>query len=219
VPRRNRVTPFGAIEADPARGTLMGNRGILHDATGALGRALWRHPHWVACLLRFKDLHREVLQPGTWTELFFLDEAVAFAAGHRPCAYCRRADYNRLIAAWRRAHDMAEGAPLGFNAIDRDLHRARVVPRTRRRRVFEARLGALPSGTFVDVGGAAWLVRGDRLLRWSHAGYDAARALDPEARVSVITPEPVVAAFRAGYGPALHPTAANWTGTTSPREG
>ncbi len=210
MPHRNRVTPFGTIEAVAQRGTLMGNRGILHDAHGVLGPALWRHPHWVACALAFKGHHREVLQPETWTELFFLDEAVGFAAGHRPCAYCRRADYLRFVAAWRRAHGLANEAPLGFKDIDRALHRARVVPRRREQRRWPAVLGDLPTGGFVSRSGCqgeAWLVADGGLLRWSHAGYDRSEPIDAKENVTVLTPAPTVAVFEAGYAPTLHPTA------------
>ncbi|MEX2647843.1 MAG: hypothetical protein WD673_02380 [Alphaproteobacteria bacterium] len=210
MPHRNRVTPFGTIEAVAERGTLMGNRGILHDAHGELGPALWRHPHWVACALAFKDHHREVLQPGTWTELFFLDEAVSFAAGHRPCAFCRRADYRRFVAAWRRAQGLTEDASLGFSDIDRALHEARVVPRRREQRRWPAVLGDLPTGSFVSRSvrlGEAWLVADGKVLRWSHAGYDRSVTIDAKENVSVLTPAPTVAAFEAGYAPMLHPTA------------
>jgi len=210
MPRRNRVTPFGTIEAVAERGTLMGNRGILHDAHGVFGPALWRHPHWVACLLAFKDFHREVLQPGTWTELFFLDEAVSFAAGHRPCAFCRRADYNRFVTAWRRAHGLTADAPIGFKDIDRALHGARVVPRRREQRCWPAVLGDLPTGSFVSRSGRqgeAWLVADGRILRWSHTRYDRSVTIDAKENVTVLTPAPTVAVFEAGYAPSIHSTA------------
>jgi hypothetical protein len=147
------------------------------------------------------------MQPGTWTELFFLDEPTAFAAGHRPCAYCRRADYNRFVAAWRAAHGLGAADPLGFRAIDRALHAARAVPRRRLQRTWVARLGDLPDGTMVDRDGArhaAWLVARGRLWPWSHFGYGAPAMLDRGEDVTVLTPEPAVAAFRAGYAPAPH---------------
>ena len=206
MPRPNRVTPFGAFEATAARGTLMGNRGILHDERGVIG-APWRHPHWVACVLSFKGARRAILRPGAWTELFFLDEPTAFAAGHRPCAYCRRADYRRFVAAWRVAHGLAPTERLGFQAIDRALHAARAVPRRRLRRTWIARLGALPDGAMVDRDGGghqAWLVADGRLWPWSHAGYGAPAPFDPDIEVTVLTPAPTVASFRAGYVPRWH---------------
>jgi hypothetical protein len=212
LPHPNRVTPFGAFEATAARGTLMGNRGILHDEHGVI-RVPWRHPHWVTCRLAFKGAWRRVLTPGTWTELFFLDEPTAFAAGHRPCAYCRREDHRRFVAAWRAAHGM--DAPHDFRAIDRALHAARAVPRRRVQRTWTSRVGDLPQGTMVDRDGQrrqAWLIAGGALRPWSHAGYGAPEPLDAAATVTVLTPEPIVAVFRAGYAPAPHASAGGTAG-------
>lgn len=206
MPRQNRVSPSGRIEASDARGTLMGNRGILHDALGRLGTARWRHPHWIACRLAFKDRHREVMTPGRWTELFFLDEATALAAGHRPCAECRRDDYRRLAAAWVTAL----GGPASAPAIDRALHAARIEPGTRHQRTWRASIGSLPLGSFVALPerpDEAWLKLKDRLRRWSHHGYDATLAVVPAHEAIVLTPHPLVAVLAAGYVPALHPTA------------
>ena len=203
MPRQNRVTPEGRLEAVAARGLLTGNRGVLHDASGAMGQARWRHPHWIACLLRFKDSERRrINEPGRWTQLFFLDEAVALAAGHRPCAYCRRADFNRFLDAWETAFGRRARVP----EIDALLHAARVVPRTRRQVTHRAGLENLPDGCFVRWETGPHLVLGDRLWRWTHAGYDAWRPRGAGA-VEVLTPAPLVAVLRAGYRPLLHPSA------------
>lgn len=208
MPRQNRVTPFGLIEASDARGTLMGNRGILHDSEGALGVARWRHPRWIACRLAFKGRRRALLTPGRWTELFFLDEATALAAGHRPCAECRRADYLRFRAAWAAAL----GEPGGAAAIDRALHAARVDPRTRAQRTWRAALGELPAGAMLvlpERPGDVWLKPGEATLRrWTHHGYAEALAAEPRAEVIVLTPRPLAAVLAAGYAPALHPSVA-----------
>jgi hypothetical protein len=141
MPLRNRVTPMGDIIADAARGTFVGNRGILHDASRRLGTARWRHRSWICCRLTFKNRRREVMAPGRYTELFFLDEATALAAGHRPCCECRRDEFRAFQAAWRHA----AGAPnASAGAIDRVLHEARVDPRTRRQIRFEASLDVCP---------------------------------------------------------------------------
>jgi hypothetical protein len=208
MPLQNSVTPMGDIVADAARGTLMGNRGILHDASRRLGTARWRHRSWICCRLRFKDRRREVMAPGRYTELFFLDEATALAAGHRPCCECRRDDFRAFQAAWRHAVDTPDAsAP----AIDRVLHKARVDPRTRRQARFEAALDDLPDGAFVllpDDPSSPILSLGERLLPWRPAGYGAPRPRPPGIRCLVLTPRPTVAVLRAGYAPALHPTAA-----------
>ena len=208
MPHPNRVTPFGAFEATPARGSLTGNRGVLHDAAGVIGRARWRHPHWIACALSYQGWRRRILQPGRWTELFFLDEATAFAAGHRPCALCRRADYQRFRQAWAFAE--AAAGPLSAAAMDAALHAARLTDRRpRRQRIWERPGADLPDGTMValpDEPGAAWLLWHGGLHRWRHDGYGARRAVPP-GDVAVITPRPVVAAFAAGYRPAVHESA------------
>ena len=196
---QNRVTPAGEIIADPARGTLMGNRGILHDARQRLGVARWRHPHWIYCRLSFKGRRRMVMAPRRYTELFFLDEATALAAGHRPCCECRREDFLRFQAAWRRAF----GQHALAGAIDRALHRARVEPRSRRQIRLEAGLDDLPDGTFVllpDAASFPMLVEGDRLHPWSPSGYGPPRGRG-SGRVSVLTPAPTLAVLRAGYAP------------------
>lgn len=200
-PRRNRVTPEGELVADPARGLLMGNRGILHDAEGRLGVARWRHKHWICCVTAFKGRRRPLMAPGAWTELFFLDEAVALAAGHRPCAECRRADFLDFRAAWAAA-----GLP-GRRAgeIDAALHPARVT-RARVQVTHRAEAAGLPDGSFIGWQGAAHLVRGGAVRRYSPAGYGPPLPR-PVGLVTVLTPAPVVDVLAAGYRAALHPTA------------
>jgi hypothetical protein len=187
----------------------MGNRGILHDDDGRLGLARWRHPHWVTCLLAFKSRWRPVMTPHAYTELFFLDEATAFAAGHRPCAECRRPDYLRFLDAWAKTTGLADRSSLRAVAVDEVMHAQRIRPGSREQVTYGARLASLPDGTFVRIPGDphAWVIAGAKILRWSHGGYDLARprrAID----VEVLTPRPSVAAFRVGYRPQLHPTAA-----------
>ena len=214
MPLQNRVTPGGEIIADPARGTLMGNRGILHDANGRLGAVRWRHPHWICCRLAFKDRRRPVMAPGRYTELFFLDEATALAAGHRPCYECRRADFLRFQAGWKHAFpDTDASAPV----IDRALHRARVEPRTRRQIRFTAPLDGLPDGTFVilpDDPSPPLLVLGAQVFPWHPSGYAPPRPRLAAIKVLVLTPRPTVAVLRAGYTAAVHPSA----GEVPPRQ-
>ncbi|WP_349368321.1 hypothetical protein [Salinarimonas sp.] len=201
MPRQNRVTPFGEIVAAPERGALMGNRGRLHDAHGRIGRARWRGKAWIACLTAFRGRRRTLMAPGSYTELFFLDEATAFAAGHRPCAECRREAFSRFAAAWRAGHGLAPDAPLRAPDIDAALHAARIDPATGAQRRTPARLGDLPDGAMVARDGAALLWWAGRLLPWSHAGYGAARPADPGETVHALTPAPFLAAFAGGYRP------------------
>jgi hypothetical protein len=199
MPLRNRVTPQSELVADPARGLVYGNRGCLHDAHGRIRRR-YNGKRWIACRLEFKGWHRAPLQqPGRFTELFFLDEATAFAAGHRPCALCRREDYNRLVAL------LGMG---GADAIDDRLHSERVDPHTRGQLHHEAPFDDLPDGTFVLHEGEPWLVVGGDLLRWTAAGYSA-RTVRPRGRALMLTPPTLVEVLRSGWQPLvpfLHPS-------------
>jgi len=200
MPLQNRVSPFGEIVAEPWRGGLMGNRGILHDAERRLGRSRWRHRAWIACALAFRGRRREPMTPGRYTELFFWDEAVSLAAGHRPCWECRRAEARRFREAWDAA-----GLPGATAAeMDRELHAARVT-RDRRQVTHEAELSELPDGVFLTwpAAPAAPLLKWDGTLwRWSGEGY-AAAGRAARGTVRVLTPAPAVAAIRAGYAPMV----------------
>ena len=209
MPRQNRVTPFGEIIATPERGTFMGNRGVLHDAEGRIRRA-WQLKRWIVCVLEFRGRKRQVMTPGRYTELFFLDEATALAAGHRPCAECRHARFLAFCNAWRTAHP-AEGRSSRPTAdeIDDRLHAERLAP-DRSKRSFVAALDELPDGVFVTVaawGEQAYLVWGDRLLAWSPGGYGERRRRPKGEEVKVLTPPSTVETIRAGYVPEIHPSA------------
>jgi hypothetical protein len=196
------VSPFGDIFATPERGTFMGNRGVLHDAAGRIGRA-WQLKRWIVCVLEFRGRKRQVMTPGRYTELFFLDEATALAAGHRPCAECRHDRFLAFCNAWGAAHP-ADGTPARPTAteIDDRLHAERVAPDCSKRTV-DAAPDDLPDGVFVAVparGKQAYLVRGDSLLAWSPGRPKG-------AEVNLLTPPSMVATIRAGYAPGLHPSA------------
>jgi len=206
MPLQNRVTPLGELIADPARGLVYANRGCLHDETGRMRRR-YNGKRWIACRLQFRGWHRHpMLQPGRFTELFFLDEATAFAAGHRPCALCRREDYTRFVEIWGELHPGRTGA----DAIDAQLHEERVDPVTRAHRCHEARLDELSDGAFVLRGDAPWLVCGAHLLRWTPGGY-VERMPRPVGRQAIlITPPSLVEVLRTKREPLvpfLHPSA------------
>jgi len=203
---QNRVTPTGEIVSDPGRGLLMGNRGCLHRPDRRLGAARWRSKLWICCELAWKDVRRDPMPPGRWTALFFLDEATALAAGHRPCGYCRRADFVAFAEGWRRAHGLGERARA--SQIDARLHAERVDPRSRRQLTRPALVGELPDGVMIRHGGAPGLLAGDGMLPWSFAGYQAPVALSPTTTVELLTPPATVATIAAGYRPLLHPSAA-----------
>jgi len=206
MPRQNRVTPLSELVTDPARGLVYGNRGCLHDATGRIRRR-YNGKRWIACRLQFRGWHRQpLMQRGRFTELFFLDEATALAAGHRPCALCRREDYGRFVTIWYDLHPDQVGA----DAIDAQLHGERVTPDIRAQLYREAPLDELPDGAFVLREGAPWLVLGAELLRWTPAGYAARRPRPAGQQAVLITPPSLVAVLRADWQPLvplLHPSA------------
>jgi hypothetical protein len=208
MPLQNRVTPLGDLTADPARGLVYGNRGCLHDADGRIRRR-YNGKRWIACRLEFRGWRRGALmQPGRFTELFFLDEATAMAAGHRPCALCRREDYVRFAEIWRELHPGQASA----DAIDAELHAERVSAHGSDRLLHDAELDELPDGAFVlSEGGAPHLVLGRHLLRWTPAGYAGRVTRPPRLRVQLVTPPSLVSILRAGWQPVVpfihHPSA------------
>lgn len=207
MPLQNRVTPFGDITTNPARGMLLGNRGCLCDEAGKLARRRWRLRAWITCELQYKGWWRPVMQPRVWTELFFLDEATALAAGHRPCALCRRDAYNRYRHAWALAQDLA--APPKAIEMDNVLHRERT-RRDRTKVTYRAGLADLPDGAMIALPGhadASALIQGGRLHVWSPAGYTSGPALTDMA-VDVLTPRSTVALLADGYRPELHASVA-----------
>ena len=203
MPLQNRVTPFGEIVADPHRGLFTGNRGIIHDpATKTLLKKRWSSPAWLTCVCEFRGRRRKVMGGRSWTELFFLDEATAFAAGHRPCFYCRRDDANRFRAAWEPGNGVADVLAPEIDAV---LHRERLDRGGKRLHALPMRLDKLPDGTMVSSGEASYLIAQGRALQWSPAGYRAPSA--PISDAMLLTPPSTVRAFSAGYRPALHPSA------------
>jgi hypothetical protein len=205
MPLQNRVTPFGEVVAVPERGTLMGNRGILHDDAGRMVRS-WQVRRWIACRTAFRGRRRQLLQPHSYTELFFLDEATAFGAGHRPCAECRHADYQRFKAAWA----VGVGNPASADYMDGVLHADRLEGHGahQRKRTYREQLATLPEGAFIRLDGSAWLLWGRQLLEWSAGGYRTRRSLlSATSRVEVLTPRVLVAILRAGYQLQVHVSA------------
>lgn len=199
MPQQNRVTPFGNVIATPERGQWFGNRGCLHDARGRLRRD-YATTRWIFCELRFKGRRRPLMTPGHYTGLYFLDEATALAAGHRPCAECMRARFNLFRAAWAAANPHLTTSPLPpATALDAALHAERRWP-DGSRRTYTAPVATLPNGAMVRVDEAAYLLLDGRLWCWSPGGYTLMQDALPAA-AEVLTPASVVRALAGGYEP------------------
>jgi hypothetical protein len=202
MPLQNRVDPFGNIFRTHARGTMLGNRGgALHNSDREIVRS-YKSRRWITCVLEFKNRHRIVMSKNRYTELFFLDEAVAFAAGHRPCAECRRERYNAFKDAWWRRVGRGDRPPFADD-MDMELHPARI-DRQREKITHAADLNSLPDGCFVQIEAGACLVLGDALLLWAPDGYARRERRPKDAIVKVLTPSPIVECFRQGYNPEIH---------------
>jgi hypothetical protein len=203
MPLQNRVTPTGEIIATPERGLFTGNRGIIHDpATRTLLKKRWSTPAWLTCLCEFRGRRRKVMGGRSWTELFFLDEATAFAAGHRPCFFCRRADAMRFRAAWESGNRVGDLRAPDMDAV---LHRERLDKGKKRLHPLPMRLDDLPDGAMVQEGAASFLIARGRAFRWSPGGYSKSEA--PLKQAMLLTPPSTLRAFTAGYRVVLHPTA------------
>ena len=203
MPLQNRVDPFGELFADPARGTFMGNRGgRFHTAARTLTARRWASRQWICCVLAFKGRQRDVWGR-FYTELFFLDEPTALAAGHRPCFECRREDAENFAEYWRIAHRL-RGRPRAA-VMDQVLHCERLQGRAKRR--HRRSVDGLPDGAFIALDGEAFTVRGDALLRWTPQGYTARVPRPRGGTVDVLTPPAILAGLSAGYQPHWHRSA------------
>jgi hypothetical protein len=200
---QNRVDPFGELFVTSARGLFMGNRGgRIHTDDRTLTRRRWASRQWICCVLDFKNRQRDVWGR-TYTELFFLDEATALAAGHRPCFECRRKDAEIFAGCWQAAFKLPKRPRA--DAMDSVLHAQRLNGRAKR--LHRSKLDELPDGAFVTLDEGAYAVRGNRLLRWTPRGYDAVKRRSRGAMVDVLTPPAILAVLAAGYRPLWHPSA------------
>jgi hypothetical protein len=205
MPLQNRVTPFGDIVATPYRGLFTGNRGIIHDpTTKTLLSRRWANKAWITCVCEIRGRRRTVMGGRSWTELFFLDEATAFAAGHRPCFFCRRDDALRFRAAWEAGNSVAGILAPEMDAV---LHRERLSGGKKRLHALPAPIERLPDGAMVALGSESYLIARGQLQRWSFEGYH--RADVDSAAAMLLTPPSILHALSAGYQPVLHPSASS----------
>jgi hypothetical protein len=203
MPLQNRVSPFGELFATPARGLFLGNRGgRFHSDAKALSARRWASRQWICCVLDFKGRHRDVWGR-FYTELFFVDEPTALAAGHRPCFECRRGDAQAFAGKWREAQSLRTRPSAG--EMDEVLHRQRLDGRAKR--LHRRDIEALPDGAFVALEEGAFAVRGDALLRWTPDGYAGRKRRPRGVAVDVLTPPAILAVLSAGYRPRWHPSA------------
>lgn len=205
MPLQNRVTPFGDLVAVPERGLMFGNRGVLHDRERRIVRYS-QVKRWIVCQLEFRGRHREIMRPGHYTELFFLDEATALAAGHRPCAECRRADYNAFRRYWISWDTHYGWRQPSANALDEQLHQDRLADR-HTKKTYQEEITALADGVFILHEGEAWLLWQWKMLHWTPGGYDHQLPRPDAALVTVLTPRSTAKTLLAGYMPDVHPTA------------
>jgi hypothetical protein len=199
MPLQNRVTPFGELVAVPARGLFMGNRGgRLHDQQRKLTTRRWVNRAWICCVLEFHGRHRKVWGD-SYTELFFLDEVTALAAGHRPCFECRREEATHFATLFGKG-ERARAA-----AMDKVLQAERLAGKLKR--LHRRNVDSLPDGAMVAIGDEAFAVRGKKLLRWTPSGYCATRRRPRGRQVDVLTPPSIIAVFTRGYAPHWHRSA------------
>lgn len=201
---KNRIDPWGNLIKTTARGAWMGNRGILHDEHQNI-RRLFKLKAWLICLLEFKNRQRKVMNPGNYTELFFLDEATAFSAGHRPCFECRREDFKRFKSSWIKGNpEYGFGEKVSIQEIDNILHQERMGPHGEKI-TYEELLKELPDGCFMLYKSRPYVRQGKHLFSWSPFGYGSAETFSENEKVQVLTPKSVVNAFRSGYVPQINP--------------
>jgi len=195
MPLQNRVSPFGEIVATAHRGRFTGNRGIIHDpATRTLLNRRWSSKAWITCVCEFRGRRRKVMSRRSWTELFFLDEATSFAAGHRPCFYCRREDATAFRDAWAEGNGLEKPYATEMDAM---LHSERLDGRVKRLHPLPVPISKLPEGAMVALGNESYLIAKGEAWRWSFAGYS--RAVESLADARLLTPPSIVNALRAGY--------------------
>jgi hypothetical protein len=197
---QNRVNPFGELIKTPARGNLMGNRGVIHNNHGEIKQP-YKLKAWITCLLQFKGRKFKIMAPNRWTALFFLDEATAFAAGHRPCNECRRNDFMKFKSFWIKGNpEYGFSTKTKIAEIDAVLHSERINA-DKEKVIFEMDISEIPNGTFVLVKSIPHLFFQSSLYEWTPHGYTNTTSLPSDSRLTILTPKSIVKMFGAGYVP------------------
>lgn len=199
---QNRVDPFGRIISTPARGLWLGNRGVIHNDRKQIVMP-YKHQAWIICKLEFKGRTRKVMTPGRWTELFFLDEATALAAGHRPCFECRREDANRFKYFWIQGNqDYHFDMKTSIREIDAIIHAERI-DKEKRKVMHERTLNEIPDGCFIRMNEDAFLISRGKSHRWTPFGYEDGSNVQDQLSLEILTPSSIVNALKAGYVPQI----------------
>jgi hypothetical protein len=194
---QNRVDPLGRFIETSARGSWMGNRGVIHKHKQIT--KIFKHKAWITCTLEFKGRKRTVMTPDRWTELFFLDEATAFAAGHRPCFECRRDDALRFKSCWIKGNPVHHfNMTTSINRIDEIIHRERI-DNEKAKVMHQCATSDIPEGTFILMNDNPFVFSKGRLHRWTAFGYEDSIAVPESSTLTILTPQSIVNAFRAGY--------------------
>jgi len=207
MPLQNRVDPWGNIFATSARGTLLGNRGILHNGKKQIVKA-YQHQSWVTCRLKFKNRKRKLMTPNNYTELFFLDEATAFASGHRPCCECRRKRYLEFKDYWVRANLKEQVNGIKISVINKLMHKDRI--NKGKKITYKANLKELPDGTIFSYNRSAYLTFESKIYLWSFEGYSFSQSVNIPHEVDVLTPKSIVNIFRLDFKPEIHKSIATY---------
>nr|WP_315032443.1 hypothetical protein [uncultured Chryseobacterium sp.] len=206
---QNRVSPQGAIIKTEARGAWLGNRGVIHNEHKEITKP-FKVKAWIICMLDFRGRHREIMQPDRWTELFFLDEATAFSAGHRPCFQCRYKDHIRFKEYWIKGNPQH-----GFNIktsvkeIDNIIHTERI-DKDGEKVMYTELIKNLPDGVIINKEEGDFLLLNGKLYHWTPFGYDYYENVAADVTVQVLTPHSIVNAFKMGYSPQIDASAKAW---------
>lgn len=199
---QNRVDPFGNLIKTKARGSWMGNRGLLHNDKQEILRP-YKLNAWISCTLEFKGRRRKIIAPNKYTELFFLDEATSFAAGHRPCFECRRIEADKFKFFWLKGNPGYKfDKKTSIKKIDDILHKERITG-NKLKITYEENIHDIPDGSFVLIDNKAYLFFGKKIYLWSPFGYEKGMALPKADKLTVLTPKSIVNTFRAGYLPQM----------------
>jgi hypothetical protein len=208
MPLQNRINPMGELEAIKSRGAFLGNRGIIHNEQKKIISS-FKIKGWVTCRLEFKGRKRELMAKGRYTELFFLDEATALSAGHRPCAECRRKRYNEFKLKWLQANEsLLINDSTSIASIDKIIHQDRIYKK--QKVTYQDKMNLLPKGTMIQINSINYLIWNNKVFKWTFEGYEISNIDITNNNVIVLTPKSYVEMFKKGFVPTVHNSLENY---------